>query len=141
MFSFSQQNWVSLLRSNINVMKKCNPNECRAGIDITYTTPIILGINNIYSLLNTMYQLTLQWPTKYSGDDPIYYIIHISLAWHCKFYMQTVMIILCTFWKALKIIHNSSEHSYHVVEEWRLIKLSKGEPILKTHQNFTNWTF
>ena len=115
--------------------------ECRAGIDITYTTPIILGINNIYSLLNTMYQLTLQWPTKYSGDDPIYYIIHISLAWHCKFYMQTVMIILCTFWKALKIIYNSSEHSYHVVEEWRLIKLSKGEPILKTHQNFTNWTF
>ena len=106
MFSFSQQNWVSLLRSNINVMKKCNPNECRAGIDITYTTPIILGINNIYSLLNTMYQLTLQWPTKYSGDDPIYYIIHISLAWHCKFYMQTVMIILCSFLKALRFICN-----------------------------------
>ena len=88
--------------------------ECRAGIDITYTTPIILGINNIYSLLNTMYQLTLQWPTKYSGDDPIYYIIHISLAWHCKFYMQTVMIILCSFWKALKIIYNSSENSYYM---------------------------
>ena len=48
-----------------------------------------------------MYQLTLRWPTKYSGDDPIYYIIRISLAWHCKFYMQISIVIICYFSKAL----------------------------------------